>query len=236
MARISYFDDYGVYHGQVEAGGHTVVEEGAVLHGAVVSEVVLLVERPSDALHRAALYLPFDVAGVDGFAGVLQGREAQYLDLAGLGVHLDVHDVQREGVADTSGVDGRPSYDGAAGAIELRRQLRESDAQLRVLLVAQGGVVVLDIVGRDVPDAGGALDQLRAGVHSGFVAGVAHLEGNAAAAGAGAVSDGVGVCYGGAHVLDGYLQHFGDVHRHRRAAAADVGRSFHQADRAVRVD
>ena len=84
---------------------------------AVVSEVVLLIERPAYALHYAALYLPFDVAGVDCLADVLQGGEAQDFYFAGLGVNFYVHYVQGEGVADAAGVDGGASDDGAAGAV-----------------------------------------------------------------------------------------------------------------------
>ena len=61
VAWVRDFHYHGVYHRNVEAGGHTVVEQGGVEHLAVVAHVILFVERPADALDRSALYLALDV-------------------------------------------------------------------------------------------------------------------------------------------------------------------------------
>ena len=61
MAGVSDFDDYGVDHGDVERGGHSVVEEGEIVHATLGVHVVLLIEAPADALDAAALHLAFHV-------------------------------------------------------------------------------------------------------------------------------------------------------------------------------
>ena len=58
-------------HRQVRGHRHAVVEEARVLHHALGIPDVLLVQRPADALRRAALHLALDVARVHGLAGVL---------------------------------------------------------------------------------------------------------------------------------------------------------------------
>ena len=59
----------------------------------VVAVDVLLVERPADALHHAALDLAFGVTGMDGHPHVLDGRVVQDLHLTGFHVHLHIDDV-----------------------------------------------------------------------------------------------------------------------------------------------
>src|SRR6266851_1985541 len=58
---IAHLDEDGVDHGHVRGDGHAVVEEARVLELAVGPVDILLVQRPADALHRAALELPLDV-------------------------------------------------------------------------------------------------------------------------------------------------------------------------------
>ena len=60
---------------------------------------VFLGERPADALRDAALHLPFHIGWIDGRSGVLDGGVAHHVDLAGFNVHVDVRDVNGEGVA-----------------------------------------------------------------------------------------------------------------------------------------
>ena len=89
----------GLDHGQVQRGGHAVVQERCVAQLAVVVVEVLFVQRHADALGGTALHLALDVGGVNGRTHVLNGRVAQNLDLAGVGIDLDIDDVRREGRA-----------------------------------------------------------------------------------------------------------------------------------------
>ena len=86
MSGVGHSHDYRVNHGQVEGGGHPVVQEGRVEHLAVVVEAVFLVERPANALHGAALNLALHLAGVDSLAAVLDGGEPEQFHFAGIGV------------------------------------------------------------------------------------------------------------------------------------------------------
>ncbi len=96
VQRIWHLDDHCVDHREIRRHRHAVVEEARVLDHTVLVEDVLLVERPSDPLGRTALHLALDVARVDGFAGVLNGRVAEHRDPAGFWIDLDVTHVCRE--------------------------------------------------------------------------------------------------------------------------------------------
>ena len=61
MLRIGHLDDLGVDHRHVGRDRHAIVEEARILHPAVLAVEILLVERPADALHGAALELAFDL-------------------------------------------------------------------------------------------------------------------------------------------------------------------------------
>ena len=65
MARVRHLHDHRVDHRQVGGDGHAIVEEARVLQLAVGAVDVLLVERPADALRRAALELALDVGRMD---------------------------------------------------------------------------------------------------------------------------------------------------------------------------
>ena len=90
---IRHFHYHSVYHRNVEAGGHTVVEQGGVEHLAIVAHVVFFVERPADSLNSAALYLAFDVGGMDCGPDVLEGSEPENFHLAGFRIHFEVNQV-----------------------------------------------------------------------------------------------------------------------------------------------
>ena len=206
------------------------------MHTAIVVEDVLFVQRPADALNRSTLDLPLHVAWVDGLTSVLESGETHHVHLAGLGVNLNVGDMDRECAPDTGGSDIAPPDHRAAGAGLAGGEFLERQPQLGVGSVGGYTVLVFHQSGVDVPDAGGALDELVADVQRRFVAGPAGLEGDAAAAGHGGVPDRVGVAHRRAHVLSGDAQDLGQLHGNCGARAADVGRPFDQADSAVRVD
>ena len=214
VSGVGHLHDDRVNHRQVQRGGHPVVQEAGVQHPALAVDVVFLVQRPADALHHAALYLAFDIAGMDGPSGVLQSGVAQDGHLAGVRVNLHVHDVQSEGVAHATRVDRRAAHDGASGSVEPGRKGLEGDAQLRVLPVGQHTLVVLHILRRHVPDARGALDHLLLDVLGGIVAGGSHLESYAAAASPGTVPYGVGIHHRRLDRLHRNAQHLRNLHRH----------------------
>ena len=86
---------------------------------AVSTVEVLLVERPTNALHRAALHLALDVRRVNGPASILDDRKAQDIHLAGLGIDLDVSDIGRKGASDARvWIHGGAANDGTAGLFE----------------------------------------------------------------------------------------------------------------------
>ena len=117
MAGVGHLHDNRIDHGQVQRRGHAVIQEGGVHQLALIVEVVLLVERPANALHSPALQLALHVARMDGLAYVLYGSVAKNLHLARFGVYLYVDDVQREGVADSARVDGGAANNGPARAV-----------------------------------------------------------------------------------------------------------------------
>ena len=234
VAGVRHLDDLGVDHGEVEAGGHAVVEEAGVRHGAVLLPHVLLAERPADALDGAALHLPLDVAGVDGGAGVLDGGEAEDIDLARLGVDLDVDDVAGEGGADASRVGAGGGADGAAGA-----ELLASDFLPGDLLVARREDPVLEGDGVGVlgfEEDGGALGHLALHVLGGGDGGDAGREGGAAAAGHARPADGVGIADGGLDLIDGEAERLGGLHGEHGAHPADIDGSGDERDGAVGVN
>src|SRR5262249_34728888 len=177
----------------------------------------------------AALHLPLDVARVDRLAGVLHDREAQDLDLAGLGVDVEVDEVGRERAAPAGRVDVRATGHGAAGRHELLGDLLEVHA----LAVGREGRlvrVVRDLGRLGLPARRGRL--LRRGVRAlgGAYRGQAGREGRPAAAGHVGESDRVGVGDDRPDLLGLDAEYLGGLHGGRGARAADVGRALDQRD------
>ena len=168
MQRIGHLDDHRIDHREIRRHRHAVVEESRVLDHAAVVEDVLLVERPSDPLGRAALHLALDIARVDGLSSVLNGRVAEHRDLAGFGIDLDVTQVRREAGAGHGRVEGGLRDDRSAGSAHLRRDLGERQRLGLVCGAAVAGsrggnsaaVLPCDAVELDAPDLRGAFAQL----------------------------------------------------------------------------
>ena len=99
---------------------------------ALIVGVILFVERPADALHRAALYLTFHVGGMDGLAGVLNRSVANDFHLAGVLVNFHVNDVNADAGAGSAGVDAAAPHDGASGRHLAGGQLLKGHLQLVV--------------------------------------------------------------------------------------------------------
>src|SRR5262245_36349658 len=127
VARIRHFDDDRLDGGYVEGRGHAVIEEAGVEQAALLVVDELFVECPADALGGAALHLTFDVARVDGGAGIDDRGVAQHGDLAGFRIDFHVGDVDRVRGTDAAGRDGRAADDRPAGLVQAGGQLLERD-------------------------------------------------------------------------------------------------------------
>src|SRR5260370_1414741 len=119
----------------------------------------------------AALDLALDIAGMDRLADILGGDKAQYRDLAGLGIDLDIAELGREAGRLTAGIDRGGGGKRAAGQCRLAGDLLQRH-RLKIADIAAGrlGEAVLpdDALDIDAPDHRGAaaqlLDKLLAGV------------------------------------------------------------------------
>ncbi len=122
-----------------------------------------------------------------------------------------------------------------AAADDLRGDLLEG-AGLRAVLRLEDAVLELDVV-RLRPATCGArravISLIRFLPASCTAMPVAKVD--AAAGGDVVVADGVGVDDGRLHVLEGDAQRLGELHRERRARAADVGVALDEVDGAVRL-
>ena len=236
VARIGYLNDHRIYHGQVETGGHPVVQEAAIGQFASFVVEVLLVKAPADALNRSTLHLALHIARMYGLASVLSDGEPENLHLACFGIDLDVRDAPSERTTDTRWAECRPAHDGAAGIVELRCKLLERHVKLGIGPGPEHSIDHLDGLVRDVPDGGRALNRLLFYVLRRLVSRAAGLECNAAAAGATGVADGIGVGDGGPDVLGPDAQNLGDLHGQRSPAATDIGGALYEVDGSVRVD
>ena len=78
---------------QVGRERDSIIQKPSVFHHAIVTVDVLLVERPSNALHGATLVLPFNVTWVNGFPRVLNRRVANDVGFARFLVYFDVAQV-----------------------------------------------------------------------------------------------------------------------------------------------
>ena len=103
-------------------------------------------------LRRTALHLSLDVTRVDGLADILDGGEAQDIDLAGFGIDCDIDDVAGVRTADAARLDRSGGADRPARAACLGGNLPEGDAfaggGIDALLVRYAGGVRIEQLGR----------------------------------------------------------------------------------------
>ena len=239
MARVGHFDQHRLDHRHVRGDGHAVIQEPGVLHLALVVVDVFLVQRPTDALRRAALDLAFDVAGVDRLADILDRGVALDRDVTGLLIDRHVADVRAEAGAGALRVHRHLGVDRAAGAGRLQRQ-RGQIQRLERTGVGTGrkrlAVLPLDRFDRDLPGRGGAplelIDDLFGRLRRRHAGG----EGHAGAAGQEGEADRGGVGDHRADPFGRHAEHLGHHHADGRARAADIRAAGRGGDRAVLVD
>src|SRR5208283_4847975 len=96
MPRVCDLDDDRIYHWHVGCDWNPVIEKTRILQASIVTVNVFLVQRPTDALSRAALVLAFDLKRVDRLARIRHHGIADNLGAAGLSVNLDVDNMDAE--------------------------------------------------------------------------------------------------------------------------------------------
>src|SRR5262249_13724362 len=99
VSGVRDFHDNGLNHWQVQAGGHAIVQKTGVQHLTRIIVNIFLIESPANALHDATLHLPFNIAGVNRFPGILNSRVPKDRDFACFGVHFNVRDMGRKSSA-----------------------------------------------------------------------------------------------------------------------------------------
>ena len=104
MSGIRHFDNDRIDHGQIRGHGKPVVEKAWILKMTGLIEQVGFIERPSDALNRSALHLPLDITWMNRSSGILQSRIADHIDLSGLGIHLDIANVNTKSHPDATDI------------------------------------------------------------------------------------------------------------------------------------
>ncbi len=150
MTRIGHLDNDRLDVRHVVTGGDPVVQKTAVVQPAVVTVMIRFVQRPADALHRTALQLALDITRMDRSAHILHHRVTQDLDLARVGVNLDVRNVRPERAARLVGVHRTATHNRTARLQQLSRQLLETNL-LTSRTTQRRTVDVLDRIRIDVP-------------------------------------------------------------------------------------
>src|SRR5262249_1182851 len=89
------FDDIGRNAWDVQAGGHTVIEQVGILQYALIVKGVSLGQSPAKALGGPALHLPFDLVRIDTKTHVLKRRVPENGDGASVAVHLNIGHMHR---------------------------------------------------------------------------------------------------------------------------------------------
>ena len=232
MAGIRELDHDGFQVGNVQRGRHPIVQERGVGHPAVGVVGVALGERPANALGDSALDLATSVRRKDCLTHVLDGRIAEDVHFSSFRVDGHIHDVRGERVAGKAWCRGRDSDGRLALANDQPRGLFEVDR------MAVGGKPFASHLHRrlgHVPDIGQDVAHLPLKIAPRLNGGPACCERGAAAGGAPALGDRVGVGNPRVHPVRANAQRLGQLHRDGRAGAADIGRGLQQGYGAVPV-
>src|SRR5262249_21632153 len=147
-----------VDHRQVVAGGNPIVEKRAVAHrsGGIIE--ILFIDAPANTLDDASLNLPFDITGVNRRPDVLGRRVSQNVDLARLGIDLDIDRMRGERAAAAFRIDRPLASDRFARLIDFFRQLPEGE--FLAARPEQASGLIRHLLWIDLPDFRGPLDHL----------------------------------------------------------------------------
>src|SRR5688572_22620460 len=96
MVRVWHFDDDRLDFRNVGGDWHAVIEEARIFKAAVLVVNIFLVQRPTDALHYAAVDLPFAITRVYRSAHVLRCHVAKYFGIARFRIDLDITKLRGE--------------------------------------------------------------------------------------------------------------------------------------------
>ena len=76
MVRVGDLHHNGLDHGQIQRGGHTIVQQAGIDQMALVVVDILFIQGPTDSLNDTALDLALHIAGMDSLADILHGGVA----------------------------------------------------------------------------------------------------------------------------------------------------------------
>src|SRR5215831_12777266 len=160
MIGIGHFHDHRIEHRQVQADGHTIIQEAAVEHVALGVEDIFFVEGPANALRGTALDLSLDITGMDRLASILHRRVAQNGNFASLRVYLHIDNVGAHRRPGARWVDpGAPDNRATRGHLT-SCNLFEGETTGRIRGIPYRAVRIRDLLDRDLPGFGGALTHL----------------------------------------------------------------------------
>ena len=236
MTRVWHLHNDGVYHRQVQARRHAVIEEAGVHHRPVGAHRILFVQRPADSLDAPSLHLALDVARVNCLACILDGCEPKNGYLARVRVHLHISDVAGEGAAHATRIDGGAPDDRPSGRAQLPGQLLERELEIGLALAAKHAGSGFDGVRLDLPETRGPRGHLPVYILRGLDRRQARGKRRAAAARHRSVTDRVGIRDRGPDVFRRNPQHLGGLHGDGRAGSANIRGALHKIHRAVGVD
>src|SRR5262249_37431593 len=132
MTWIRYLDDDGIDHGHIRTDRNAIVEEAWIFEAPVLVVDVFFVERPTDALYRAALHLSLDITWVHRPTRILDREVTQDRDLPRFRVDLDVDDMRCQTGPGAVRVDGCVSGYRATSLARSLRDLRQRQRRKRL--------------------------------------------------------------------------------------------------------
>ena len=189
-------------------------------------------------MRHAALHLPFDIAGVNGFASILNRCVAQHIHLAGFGINVNIADVHGETWAGTTCHQRCATCERTACTRGTRRNLRQRqrfNGDVLTGLRHRHAVFPIHHFLIDIPHGCGALLQLSNHISRRLNNRHTGGEGHPRSTGGVAEARGFRVRHLHANALVGNTQFFRCHERHRRARAADIRAAFHDCYCAVVV-
>ena len=235
MAGIWHFHDMRLNHGQIETCGHPIIEQTRIGQKPIPIIGVFFVECPANALCYSPLHLSFDITGINGFASILNHRDAQNLHFARFGIHFNIGNHHRKSTAHAGRIYGCPAHNGATGFVKMTCQLFERDG-LRRIIRRKVAIVKNHIISRNFPQFGRALNQLLLDIQGALIGRPPGCKCRAASPGHICFANRVCINHLRLDIFGANAEHFGQLHRNRRSGSANIRRTLDQADRAIGID